>query len=141
MSALSGLMIDKAFIGGHWRAGEQRFALTNPATGEVLAEVAGLDDGVVQGPLINQAAVEKVESHIADATEFGLVAYFYACDYRRIWHVMESLEYGMAAVNEGILSAELAPFGGVKESGLGREGSRHGLDEYTELKYVCVGGL
>ncbi|UTA78590.1 NAD-dependent succinate-semialdehyde dehydrogenase [Halomonas sp. XH26] len=163
----------------------------------------GLDEGVMQGPLINQAAVEKVESHIADAmekggrlvcggkphtlggtffeptiiadvtdtmrvareetfgplapvfrfetdeeaiamanaTEFGLAAYFYARDYRRIWHVMEGLEYGMVAVNEGILSTELAPFGGVKESGLGREGSRHGLDEFTELKYVCVGGL
>ncbi|GHE20055.1 NAD-dependent succinate-semialdehyde dehydrogenase [Halomonas urumqiensis] len=163
----------------------------------------GLEDGVQQGPLINQAAVEKVQSHITDAlekggrlvcggephalggtffqptviadvtdamrvareetfgplapvfrfdtdeqaiamanaTEFGLAAYFYARDYRRIWHVMEGLEYGMVAVNEGILSTELAPFGGVKESGLGREGSRHGLDEYTELKYVCVGGL
>ncbi|WP_434986111.1 NAD-dependent succinate-semialdehyde dehydrogenase [Vreelandella zhaodongensis] len=163
----------------------------------------GLEEGVMQGPLINQAAVEKVQSHIADAlekggrlvcggkphalggtffeptiianvtddmrvareetfgplapvfrfetdeeavamanaTEFGLAAYFYARDYRRIWHVMEGLEYGMVAVNEGILSTELAPFGGVKESGLGREGSRHGLDEFTELKYVCVGGL
>ncbi|MCE8025087.1 NAD-dependent succinate-semialdehyde dehydrogenase [Billgrantia aerodenitrificans] len=163
----------------------------------------GLDEGVVQGPLINQAAVDKVQSHIADAlakgarlvcggephalggtffqptvvadvtdemrvareetfgplapvfrfdsdeqaiamanaTEFGLAAYFYARDYRRIWHVMEGLEYGMVAVNEGILSTELAPFGGVKESGLGREGSHHGLDEFTELKYVCVGGL
>lgn len=163
----------------------------------------GLEDGVVQGPLINQAAVDKVQSHIADAlekggrlvcggkphalggtffqptvvadvtdemrvareetfgplapvfrfetdeqavamanaTEFGLAAYFYARDYRRIWHVMEGLEYGMVAVNEGILSTELAPFGGVKESGLGREGSHHGLDEFTELKYVCVGGL
>ncbi|SDI70954.1 NAD-dependent succinate-semialdehyde dehydrogenase [Billgrantia gudaonensis] len=78
---------------------------------------------------------------LANATEFGLAAYFYARDYRRIWHVMEGLEYGMVAVNEGILSTELAPFGGVKESGLGREGSHHGLDEFTELKYVCVGGL
>ncbi|MDX1465321.1 MAG: NAD-dependent succinate-semialdehyde dehydrogenase [Halomonas sp.] len=163
----------------------------------------GLDEGVVQGPLINAAAVDKVQTHITDAldkggrlvcggaphelggtffeptiiadvtdamrvareetfgplapvfrfetddeaiamanaTEFGLAAYFYARDYRRIWHVMEGLEYGMVAINEGILSTELAPFGGVKESGLGREGSRHGLDEYTELKYVCVGGL
>ncbi|MEC9484137.1 MAG: aldehyde dehydrogenase family protein, partial [Halomonas sp.] len=78
---------------------------------------------------------------MANATEFGLAAYFYARDYKRIWHVMEGLEYGMVAVNEGLLSTELAPFGGIKESGLGREGSRHGLDEFTELKYVCVGGL
>ncbi len=164
---------------------------------------SGLEEGVMQGPLINAAAVDKVASHIADAlekggrlvcggkphalggtffeptviadvteemrvareetfgplapvfrfatdeeaismanaTEFGLAAYFYARDYRRIWHVMEGLEYGMVAVNEGILSTELAPFGGVKESGLGREGSHHGLDEFTELKYVCIGGL
>ncbi|MFD2191266.1 NAD-dependent succinate-semialdehyde dehydrogenase [Pistricoccus aurantiacus] len=164
---------------------------------------SGLEEGVVQGPLINQAAVEKVQTHIddalekggrlvcggrphdlggtffeptviaevndtmrvareetfgplapvfrfttdeeaialANATEFGLAAYFYARDYRRIWHVSEGLEYGMVAVNEGILSTELAPFGGVKESGLGREGSRHGLEEFTELKYVCIGGL
>nr|WP_311956742.1 NAD-dependent succinate-semialdehyde dehydrogenase [Halomonas garicola] len=163
----------------------------------------GMEDDVVQGPLINQAAVEKVQTHIGDAldkggrlvcggkphalggtffeptviadatpdmrvareetfgplapvfrftteeeavalanaTEFGLAAYFYARDYRRIWHVSESLEYGMVAVNEGHLSTELAPFGGVKESGLGREGSRYGLEEFTELKYVCIGSL
>jgi len=163
----------------------------------------GLEEGVVQGPLINRAAVDKVEAHIADAlekggrlvcggkahalggtffeptiiadvsddmrvaseetfgplapifrfetdeqaismanaTNSGLASYFYARDYRRIWRVMEGLEYGMVAVNEGILSTELAPFGGVKESGLGREGSRHGLDEFTELKYVCMGGF
>ena len=71
----------------------------------------------------------------------GLGAYFYATDYRRIWRTMEALEYGMVGVNEGLISTELAPFGGVKESGLGREGSHHGLDEFTELKYVCVGGL
>ncbi len=95
------------------------------------------------GPLAPVFRFETEEEAIAmaNATEFGLAAYFYARDYRRIWHVMEGLEYGMVAVNEGILSTELAPFGGVKESGLGREGSRHGLDEYTELKYVCVGGL
>ncbi|QFU00928.1 Glutarate-semialdehyde dehydrogenase DavD [Halomonas sp. THAF5a] len=163
----------------------------------------GLEEGVVQGPLINDAAVDKVNAHVQDAlaqggrlvcggdshalggtfyqptviadvtpemrvareetfgplapvfrfhddaeaiamanaTEFGLAAYFYARDYARIWHVMEALEYGMVGVNEGILSTELAPFGGIKESGLGREGSRHGLDDYTELKYVCIGGL
>jgi len=163
----------------------------------------GLDDDVTQGPLINAAAIDKVQTHIADArskgarlvcggephalggtffqptlladvtddmhvareetfgpvapvfrftdeaqaitmandTEFGLAAYVYARDYRRIWQVMEGLEYGMVAINEGLLSTELAPFGGIKESGLGREGSHHGLEEYTELKYVCMGGL
>ncbi|WP_136067168.1 NAD-dependent succinate-semialdehyde dehydrogenase [Modicisalibacter radicis] len=95
------------------------------------------------GPLAPVFRFEQDEEAIAmaNATEFGLAAYFYARDYRRIWHVMEQLEYGMVAVNEGLLSTELAPFGGVKESGLGREGSRHGLEDFTELKYVCVGGL
>jgi len=77
---------------------------------------------------------------MANDTPSGLAAYFYSRDYRRIWHVMEGLEYGMIGVNEGLISTELAPFGGVKESGLGREGSHHGLEEFTELKYVCVGG-
>lgn len=78
---------------------------------------------------------------IANDTPFGLAAYFYARDIGRIWRVMEGLEYGMVAVNEGALSTEIAPFGGIKESGLGREGSRHGLDEYLELKYALIGGL
>ncbi|WP_346795430.1 NAD-dependent succinate-semialdehyde dehydrogenase [Halomonas sp. Bachu 37] len=163
----------------------------------------GREPGTTIGPLINQAAVDKVQRHVDDAvarggrllcgghrhaqgenffaptviadattemcvareetfgplapvfrfrdeeeaiamandTPFGLAAYFYARDYRRIWRVMEGLEYGMVGVNEGLISTELAPFGGVKESGLGREGSHHGLEEFTELKYVCVGGL
>lgn len=78
---------------------------------------------------------------IANDTPFGLAAYFYARDIGRVWRVMEGLEYGMVAVNEGALSTEIAPFGGIKESGLGREGSRHGLDEYLELKYALIGGL
>lgn len=163
----------------------------------------GLEEGTIIGPLINQAAVDKVSAHVSDAlgkgarlveggaphelghsfyaptvladvtpemavaheetfgplaavfrfdqddqaiamandTPFGLAAYFYARDYKRIWQVMEALEYGMVAINEGLLSTELAPFGGIKESGLGREGSHHGLEEFTELKYVCLGGL
>ncbi|MCP1315963.1 aldehyde dehydrogenase family protein, partial [Halomonas sp. 707D7] len=163
----------------------------------------GLSEGSTIGPLINQAAVDKVQRHIDDAREkgarvvcggsahsagarfytptvladvttdmavaseetfgpvapvfrfshddeaiqmandtpFGLAAYFYATDYRRIWRTMEALEVGMVGVNEGLISTELAPFGGVKESGLGREGSHHGLDEFTELKYACIGGL
>jgi len=78
---------------------------------------------------------------IANDTPYGLAAYFYANDLGRVWRVMEALEYGMVGVNEGIISTEVAPFGGIKQSGLGREGSRHGIDEYTELKYALVGGL
>lgn len=164
---------------------------------------AGLEGETQQGPLINQAALDKVKRHIADATakgakvvlgggthalggtffeptiltgatqdmlvaseetfgpvaplfqfeteeqaiamanntKFGLAAYFYSNDIRRIWHVAEALETGMIGINDGIISTEAAPFGGVKESGLGREGSRYGLDEFMELKYLCLGGM
>ncbi len=163
----------------------------------------GTREGVTQGPLINQAAVEKVEGLLQDAvekgarvilggkrhplggtffeptivtdvsadmriaceeifgpvaplyrfdteqeaidaanaTEYGLAAYFYARDIGRIWRVSEGLEYGIVGVNEGIISTEVAPFGGVKESGIGREGSSYGIEEFVEIKYVCVGGL
>ena len=163
----------------------------------------GFEDGVTQGPLINEAAVEKVEAHIADAvahgarvltggkrhaagkrffeptvvdgvtasmrfaseetfgpvapllrfhdereaieaanaTEFGLAAYFYSRDIGRIWRVSEALEYGMVGINTGLISNEVAPFGGVKQSGLGREGSKYGIEEYLEIKYLCMGGL
>ncbi|MEM9013679.1 MAG: NAD-dependent succinate-semialdehyde dehydrogenase [Pseudomonadota bacterium] len=78
---------------------------------------------------------------IANDTPYGLAAYFYAKDMARIWRVMERLEYGMVGVNEGLISTEVAPFGGVKESGIGREGSRYGVDEYLEIKYCLLGGL
>jgi succinate-semialdehyde dehydrogenase / glutarate-semialdehyde dehydrogenase len=163
----------------------------------------GTEVGVMQGPLINDAAIAKVETHVKDAvahgarvvaggkrhalgrtfyeptvlanvttkmrlaqeetfgpvaplfrfgdekeaiamangTPFGLAAYFYTRDLARAWRVAEALEYGIVGVNEGIISNELAPFGGVKESGLGREGSHHGIEEFVELKYVMMGGL
>tara|TARA_B110000196_G_C21022245_1_gene603395 strand:+ start:100 stop:978 length:879 start_codon:yes stop_codon:yes gene_type:complete len=163
----------------------------------------GLDDGVTQGPLIDMAAVEKVEQHITDAvskgakivvgggrhsmggtffqptllvdvtptmqitreetfgplapiyrfhtddegiklandTEFGLAAYFYARDVNRIWKVSEELESGIIGINTGLISTEVAPFGGVKQSGIGREGSHYGLDDYLEIKYLCYGGI
>jgi len=161
----------------------------------------GVEEGVTTGPLINAAAVKKVEEHIADAiskggkvtiggkslggnffeptiitgvtadmavareetfgpvaplfkfkteqeaidaanaTEFGLAAYFYARDIGRVWRVGEGLEYGMVGINEGVISTAEAPFGGVKESGLGREGSAHGMEEYLEVKYLLMGGL
>ncbi len=77
----------------------------------------------------------------ANDTPYGLAAYFHARDHARIWRVSEALEYGMVGVNTGMISTPVAPFGGVKESGFGREGSRYGLDEYLEIKYVCIGGL
>lgn len=163
----------------------------------------GLDDGVQQGPLINDAGLKKVETLLKEATDqgaqvltggqrhslggnffeptvltgitpamrisqeeifgplsaisvfntedeaiamandtpFGLAAYFYSDNLARIWRVAEALEYGMVGINEGLISTEIAPFGGVKESGLGREGSHYGLDEYLEIKYLCLGGL
>ena len=161
----------------------------------------GMEPGITQGPLIEAAALEKVEKHVADAiskgaklvtggkrsiasknfyeptilsnvnnqmlityeetfgpvapiipfetdeevialannSQFGLASYFYSRDIGRIWKVAEALEYGMVGVNTGIISNEVAPFGGVKQSGLGREGSVYGMDEYLEMKYVCVG--
>ena len=77
----------------------------------------------------------------ANDTPFGLAAYFYARDVGRVWRVVEALEFGMVGVNEGVMSSELAPFGGVKLSGVGREGSHHGIEEFLEQKYVLMGGL
>jgi succinate-semialdehyde dehydrogenase/glutarate-semialdehyde dehydrogenase len=75
---------------------------------------------------------------LANATEFGLAAYFYTRDLSRAWRVAEALEYGMVGVNSGLVSTAIAPFGGVKQSGLGREGSRYGIEEYLEIKYLCM---
>jgi succinate-semialdehyde dehydrogenase/glutarate-semialdehyde dehydrogenase len=82
---------------------------------------------------------EAVE--LANATEFGLAAYFYARDISRVWRVAEALDYGIIGINEGIISTEVAPFGGMKESGIGREGSRHGIEDFLEIKYLCLGGI
>lgn len=163
----------------------------------------GVEPGVLQGPLINEDAVAKVELHIADAvgkgarvlaggkrhrlggtffeptvladvtpamrvareetfgplaplfrfssddeviamandTEFGLASYFFSRDIGRIWRVAEALEYGMVGINTGLISNEVAPFGGMKQSGLGREGSRYGIEDYLEIKYLCMGGV
>ncbi len=78
---------------------------------------------------------------LANDTEFGLAAYFYARDLGRVWRVAEALEYGIVGINEGIISTEVAPFGGVKESGIGREGSKYGIEDYMEIKYLCMGGI
>ena len=78
---------------------------------------------------------------MANSTEFGLAAYFYSKDINRIWRVAEALESGMVGINDGLISTEVAPFGGVKESGVGREGSKYGIEDYLEIKYLCMGGI
>jgi succinate-semialdehyde dehydrogenase/glutarate-semialdehyde dehydrogenase len=83
---------------------------------------------------------EQEAIHMANDTEFGLAAYFYSRDIGRAWRVSAALEYGMVGVNTGVISTAVAPFGGVKQSGMGREGSLHGIDEYVDTKYVCMGG-
>jgi succinate-semialdehyde dehydrogenase/glutarate-semialdehyde dehydrogenase len=168
---------------------------------KVLKVGNGFEEGVTQGPLIEDAAVDKVKRHVADAvakggkvltggkqlagqffeptviseassdmlcameetfgpfapvfrfkteqeaidaansTEFGLASYFYSRDVGRIFRVSEALEYGMVGINVGILATEHVPFGGVKQSGLGREGSHHGMDDYVEIKYLCIGDV
>ncbi len=101
------------------------------ATNEIFGPIA---------PLIAFESEEEAIS-IANDTIFGLAAYFYSRDIGRIWRVAEKLEYGMVGINEGILSNTVAPFGGVKQSGLGREGSYLGIEEYLEVKYLCMGGI
>ncbi len=78
---------------------------------------------------------------LANDTEFGLASYFYARDLGRVWRVAEALESGIVGINTGIISNEVAPFGGVKESGIGREGSKYGIDDFLEIKYLCMGGI
>jgi succinate-semialdehyde dehydrogenase / glutarate-semialdehyde dehydrogenase len=79
--------------------------------------------------------------HMANATEFGLASYFYSNDVRRVTRVAAALEYGMVGINSGVISTAVAPFGGVKQSGMGREGSLYGIEEYVVTKYLCLGGL
>ena len=95
------------------------------------------------GPIapIFRFSTEEEAIQMANDTEFGLACYFYSRDVGRIWRVGEGLEYGIVGINEGIISNEMAPFGGVKESGQGREGSKYGLDDYLEMKYMCMGGI
>jgi len=91
-------------------------------------------------PLMKFETEEEV-IRLANATEFGLAAYFFSRDIARVWRVAEALETGIVGINEGIISTEVAPFGGVKESGIGREGSKYGLEDYLEIKYLCIGGI
>jgi len=108
----------------------------------VTAEMAFATEEIF-GPVapIFKFSTEEEAIELSNATEFGLAAYFYARDLGRVFRVAEALEYGMVCVNDGILSTETAPFGGVKESGNGREGSKYGMDEYVEIKYITLAGI
>jgi succinate-semialdehyde dehydrogenase / glutarate-semialdehyde dehydrogenase len=210
-AAIEGAMISKFRNGGQTCVCTNRFyvqegvyhAFVNKLAARVKDLKIGyaMEAGTEIGPLIDEAGVEKVEEHLADAlaggatvlaggkrselggtyfqptvvadvtpemllareetfgplagvirfrdeadairlandTEFGLASYFYARDLSRVWRVAEALEAGMVGINTGLISTEVAPFGGIKQSGLGREGSRHGLDDYMEIKYLCMG--
>ena len=81
----------------------------------------------------------ELKEPMANDTEFGLAAYFFSQNLGRVWRVSEQLEYGMVGINSGVISTVIAPFGGVKQSGVGREGSKYGIEEYMEIKYLCMG--
>lgn len=112
----------------------------------ILADVTA-DMAIAQAEIFGPVAPvfrfqdEEDVIRLANDTPYGLAAYFYARDLGRVFRIAEALEYGMVGINEGIISTEVAPFGGVKQSGLGREGSRYGLDDYVETKYCLIGGL
>jgi succinate-semialdehyde dehydrogenase/glutarate-semialdehyde dehydrogenase len=95
------------------------------------------------GPLapIFRFTTDAEAVQMANDTEFGLASYFYTRDISRVWRVAEALEYGMVGINTGLISTEVAPFGGMKESGIGREGSKYGIEEFIEVKYLCMGGI
>lgn len=128
-------------------AGGKRHALGGLFFEPTLVLEVRNDSALAQTELFSPVAViirfkdEAEAIGMANDTEFGLASYFYSRDINRIFRVSEALEYGMVGVNEGIISTEVAPFGGVKSSGLGREGSKYGIDDYLEIKYVCIGGV
>jgi succinate-semialdehyde dehydrogenase/glutarate-semialdehyde dehydrogenase len=95
------------------------------------------------GPIapVTKFKTEEEVIQLANDTPFGLASYFYGRDYARIWRVAEALEYGMVGINTGMISTTVAPFGGVKQSGFGREGSKYGMDDYLVMKYLCWGGV
>jgi succinate-semialdehyde dehydrogenase/glutarate-semialdehyde dehydrogenase len=210
-SAVEGAMASKYRNAGQTCVCANRFYVQDGVYDEFVAKFSakvktlkvgnGFEAGVMQGPLIEDAAIDKVSRHVADAlakggklmaggaklagqffeptviseatanmlcareetfgpfapvfrftheqeaidaannTEFGLASYFYSRDVGRIFRVAEALEYGMVGINVGVLATEHVPFGGVKQSGLGREGSSHGMEDYVELKFLCIGDV
>ncbi len=131
----------KVLIGGSKSTAGERFFKPTILTG--VTENMDIFSNEIFGPVAPLFKFKTEEEAVAMAnnTPFGLASYFYSQNIARIWRVSEALEYGMVGINEGIISSEVAPFGGVKESGSGREGSQYGIDEYVEIKYMCMGGL
>jgi succinate-semialdehyde dehydrogenase / glutarate-semialdehyde dehydrogenase len=131
----------KVLIGGSRRVGDGSFYLPTVLTNvdERMLPMREETFGPV-APLM-RFETEADAIRLANATEFGLASYFYSRDVHRVWRVAEALESGMVGINEGLISTEVAPFGGVKESGIGREGSKYGIEEYLEIKYLCFGGV
>jgi succinate-semialdehyde dehydrogenase/glutarate-semialdehyde dehydrogenase len=131
----------KVLVGGKRAEGGGHFYVPTVLTG-VKADMLAMREETF-GPLapLMKFDTEEEVIRLANATEFGLAAYFYSRDIGRVWRVAEALESGIIGINEGIISTEVAPFGGVKESGIGREGSKYGLDDYLEIKYLCIGGI
>jgi succinate-semialdehyde dehydrogenase / glutarate-semialdehyde dehydrogenase len=129
-----------ALGGGGADAGELFFQPTILTGVTTAMKVATEETFGPVAPLFKFETEEEVVD-LANATEFGLASYFYSKDLAKIFRVAEALEYGMVGVNTGLISTEVAPFGGIKQSGLGREGSKYGIDDYTEIKYICLGGI
>ncbi|WP_337181550.1 NAD-dependent succinate-semialdehyde dehydrogenase [Shinella sp.] len=127
--------------GGHAHPLGRTFVAPTIVTGVTSGmKVAREETFAPLAPVFRFEDVDEVIA-LANDTEFGLASYFYANDLKQVWKVAEALEYGMVGVNTGLISTEVAPFGGVKQSGFGREGSKYGLDDFLSLKYVCLGGI
>ena len=141
----------EGLIQGAIEQGAQPVSPIEPQSGQFIAPVIlknvtqemDIVSKEIFGPVAPVVAFESDEELIemANDTIYGLAAYFYSDNIRRIWKVAEALEYGMVGINDGIISSEVAPFGGVKQSGIGREGAKQGIDEYMDVKYLCFGGL
>jgi len=131
----------RAATGGHRHALGGTFYEPTVLTGVTPAMMVAKEETFGPVAPLFRFDTEQEAIRMANDTEFGLAAYLYTRDLARSWRVSEALEYGIVGLNTGIISTEVAPFGGVKESGTGREGSKYGILEYTEIKYVCVGGV
>jgi succinate-semialdehyde dehydrogenase / glutarate-semialdehyde dehydrogenase len=128
-------------VGGRRHALGGRFFEPTVLTGATPDMMVAREETFGPVAALFRFATDEEAVRLANDTEFGLAAYFYGRDIRRVWRVAEALEYGIVGVNTGLISTEVAPFGGVKESGLGREGSKYGIEEFLVVKYLCLGGI